>query len=119
MSDEGEFHDLGEINIPFEPIPDQEHKIIITTCLDSAAHHMESSVEWTEGTSIPELLVAVAAMAHNMSKLMGDVNRAIEAAGQDGDWCLANADVLRRMAQALGQMAGVDDRGAIRPGVQH
>lgn len=119
MSDENEFHDLGAINIPFEPIPDQEHKVTVTTCLDSVAHHLESSVMWTEGTSIPELLVATAAMAHNASKLMGSLSRAIEAAGQDGDWCLTNAAVLKSMAQALGQMAGVDDRGSIRPGVQH
>lgn len=118
MSDVSE-KPVGMVKIPFEPIPDQEHKITVTTCLDSVSHHMESSVNWDEGTSIPELLIAAAVMAGNLSGLMRETCKSIEAAGEDGKWCLTNAAVLGSMAQALSQMAGVGDAGVNPPGLQH
>lgn len=119
MSDQGEFKELGTLEIPYEPTPDVAHKIEITTMLDSALQHMEASIEWQSGTSVPELLVGAATLVGNLGRLMLDVSRAIDQTGQDGRWAKTNAAVLGSMAEALGQMAGTEDAGKGRPGVQH
>lgn len=119
MTDESEFKLLTELTIPFKPTPGQEHTITVRTVVDPDTQLMEAHVKWENGTSIPELLVATAILAGNVGKIMQEVALSLKQSGENYQWCLQNMNVLVGMAKALGQMAGTEDAGGERPGVQH
>lgn len=108
--DDEEDDDVSEeqIAIPYQPTPDEAHQVVVTTRLDSMDGQMETHVGWQPGTSMPELLIAAAALTGNLGRIMAEVGTSLQAAGEDGDWARTNAAILYSMSKGLANMGNIE-----------
>lgn len=87
------------VRIPMLPLDNNTRALVIKTGYSKQMGGFHSEIDWDEGLSIPEFMIAAATLTRNISQVFDDVVRIYVVDGQEGP-----AEKFKQASQRMSQI---------------